>query len=458
MVIKEYIFCVEEADLETVKSLNILRSDLKVLSVKSFKSEIADIKDSYGIIIFLMNFIDLRLFRELKPELRKNHKIIVISNLDDQDYQTTSLGFPVSLQQRNPHILSQILYILRENTFILTAEYTRTYIINELKDFYECITGSSGNSEKINPNKKLESLTIYETLERLTASYQSDFKEINFNELMERFFSTLEPLIANKYKIRKNIYQYGIIRCNASLINKALTVFFIKLAQFKPGFNEFSFSSSLYPGIPGIQESVLNLRISAGKMIGSQKMYDMMHFYNSNEADLYLADFIISLHDGQVILKKYYDESVSLDILIPSLTAHQEIIKKTEKIKKVNEPKLHKILLVDDEEIIRELILDVLPSNKYKVYTAANGKEGLKIFKQLSGEIDLVILDVVMPEMDGSELFDAIRKIRKDVKVIVTSGYSKASVRDRLALSDVNAFFPKPFIIDDLIALLNKLL
>ena len=113
------------------------------------------------------------------------------------------------------------------------------------------------------------------------------------------------------------------------------------------------------------------------------------------------------------------------------------------------------ILIVDDEAIIRDLVSDVLKENDYDILTAANGEEGLEIYKKNQQIIDLIILDIIMPGISGGELFKLIREINPDMKIIITSGYSKQKVTKTIMASGANGFLPKPFNINKLLELVN---
>lgn len=80
--------------------------------------------------------------------------------------------------------------------------------------------------------------------------------------------------------------------------------------------------------------------------------------------------------------------------------------------------------MVDDEEFLRILLADLLGELGHEVIQAGNGVEALKIYKNMKDEIDLVILDIIMPFMDGFDVFKELKQIKSDVKVIFTSGFS----------------------------------
>ncbi len=89
------------------------------------------------------------------------------------------------------------------------------------------------------------------------------------------------------------------------------------------------------------------------------------------------------------------------------------------------------ILLAEDEEALRELAETVLGQAGYRVITARNGKEALEKFKQHQGVIDLILLDVVMPELNGQEVYQAVQMIQPDVKALFISGYTANILRDK---------------------------
>jgi two-component system cell cycle sensor histidine kinase/response regulator CckA len=108
-----------------------------------------------------------------------------------------------------------------------------------------------------------------------------------------------------------------------------------------------------------------------------------------------------------------------------------------------------RILVIDDEKNILELISDVLESAGYEVYVAENGRKGIEVFKQFSNDIDLVVLDIVMPEVGGVECFHEIRSIRADIKILLTSGYNKSEINEELIRDGIQAYLPKPFNLTD---------
>lgn len=103
------------------------------------------------------------------------------------------------------------------------------------------------------------------------------------------------------------------------------------------------------------------------------------------------------------------------------------------------------ILIVDDEELIRNMVADSLRGMGYKVALCKNGKEAFEYYKKSWKKIDLVLLDMIMPEMGGKETFLAMRKINPEVKVLLSSGYSVDCDAQEILDKGAVGFMGKPF-------------
>ena len=103
------------------------------------------------------------------------------------------------------------------------------------------------------------------------------------------------------------------------------------------------------------------------------------------------------------------------------------------------------ILVVDDEPSVLKVVRRMMEKFGYSVMTASDGREGLETFKKKSNEIILVLLDMTMPHLSGEELFREIKKIRKDVPVILTSGFNEQDATNRFAGKGLAGFIQKPF-------------
>jgi PAS domain S-box-containing protein len=103
------------------------------------------------------------------------------------------------------------------------------------------------------------------------------------------------------------------------------------------------------------------------------------------------------------------------------------------------------IMLVDDEEMVAEVGQKMLQKLGYRVILAQSGQKAIQIFEKLHSRIDLVILDMIMPEMGGSETFDHLKAIGPDIKVLLSSGYAIDGQASQIMERGCNGFIQKPF-------------
>jgi two-component system cell cycle sensor histidine kinase/response regulator CckA len=118
------------------------------------------------------------------------------------------------------------------------------------------------------------------------------------------------------------------------------------------------------------------------------------------------------------------------------------------------------ILLVEDEDMLRGLIRELLEIKGYGVLEASQGLEALEVLRHKGEPVDLVLTDVVMPHMSGSELVERLRKDQPSLKVIFMSGYTganNAAIHKSLEMPGV-AFLQKPFRLNALISQVEELL
>jgi CheY-like chemotaxis protein len=103
------------------------------------------------------------------------------------------------------------------------------------------------------------------------------------------------------------------------------------------------------------------------------------------------------------------------------------------------------LLLVDDEEAIRHIGQELLEDMGYKVLLAKDGKEAVVIYEKKRDEIDIVLLDIMMPNMGGSEAYDRLKAMNPKVKVLLWSGANVDGLAADMLKRGCNGFIHKPF-------------
>lgn len=136
--------------------------------------------------------------------------------------------------------------------------------------------------------------------------------------------------------------------------------------------------------------------------------------------------------------------SSKIDMIIEEKLQNEKMIPKT-------------VLLVEDEEQVRDLLSSALEMQDFKVLTAENGRQGLDVYKKYQNEIDIIISDLIMPDMSGEEMVNAIRQADKAVKVLFMSGYTADMIAEKGILKPHTHFIQKPFKLKKLFIKINKI-
>jgi CheY-like chemotaxis protein len=156
---------------------------------------------------------------------------------------------------------------------------------------------------------------------------------------------------------------------------------------------------------------------------------------------------IVKNHEGFINVFSKKGQGTKFEIYLPaSGKAVPPAKKASEKFVKGRET----VLLVDDEDMIIDVGTRMLKKLGYQVFIARDGKEAVEIFKKHPQEIDLVVLDMIMPKMGGGETYDRIKKIKPDVKVLLSSGFSINGQASEILNRGCNGFIQKPFNLQNL--------
>lgn len=165
---------------------------------------------------------------------------------------------------------------------------------------------------------------------------------------------------------------------------------------------------------------------------------------------------IVTQHEGYIDVKSKVGEGTTFAIYIPSLPAAML----SGIIPEISEPgkgQMETILVVEDDLAMREALVEMLEMMNYQVLNASNGQAALKIFAQ-EPNIDLVLSDLVMPEMGGVALHGELKKHYPDVKMVVMTGYPLAEGGKDLLEQGIVAWLQKPLDTDTLARTMRKVL
>ncbi len=152
---------------------------------------------------------------------------------------------------------------------------------------------------------------------------------------------------------------------------------------------------------------------------------------------------IVKHHGGHITCYSEPGEGTVFKIYFPAVISHEEREETTERV--MPRGGSETILVVDDEEHVRDLSARILKKAGYKVITASNGKEALDVYKQRGREIALIVLDLIMPRMGGKQCFEGLLSLDPDVKVLIASGFSANGPTEDAIAAGAKGFVSKPY-------------
>jgi two-component system cell cycle sensor histidine kinase/response regulator CckA len=156
---------------------------------------------------------------------------------------------------------------------------------------------------------------------------------------------------------------------------------------------------------------------------------------------------IVKNHEGFINVYSKKGQGARFEINLP---ASGKVVSNKEKAREEFVKGKETVLLVDDEDMIIDVAQRMLNKLGYKVFTARDGKEAVDIFRKYKDEIDVIVLDMIMPKMSGGEAFDRIKEIKPEIKVLLSSGYSINGQASEILNRGCNGFIQKPFNLQNL--------
>jgi len=152
---------------------------------------------------------------------------------------------------------------------------------------------------------------------------------------------------------------------------------------------------------------------------------------------------IIKQHEGHINVYSEPGKGTAFRIYLPLIEAQAEEIRHEEGIPS-NLAGTETVLLAEDETAVRELTRHLLEDNGYQVITATNGQDAIEQFKENEQSIQLLLLDVIMPNKNGREAYEEIKQIRPDIRVLFMSGYPADIIHKQGIIEKGFAYIEKP--------------
>ena len=292
----------------------------------------------------------------------------------------------------------------------------------------------------------------------------------NLNDLVKRssdMFGQTKRQIKIYTKFQKDIWT---VEVDVGQIEQVLLNLYINAWQAMPGGGKLYLETQnitldenyvrpfkVKPG-PYVKISVTDTGVGMDE-ITKQRIFEP--FFTTKEGNrgtglgLASAYGIIKNHGGIITVYSEKGRGTTFNIYLPA--SEKEAIKQeklAEGVLKGGET----ILFVDDEEMIIKTGKELLETLGYEVLIAKSGKEVIEIYREKNEQIDMVILDTVMPDIGGREIYHMLKKINPDIKVLLSSGYSINDEVEEMLARGCDGFIQKPFFLKELARKIREIL
>jgi len=268
-------------------------------------------------------------------------------------------------------------------------------------------------------------------------------------------------LVEARYKditVSKHLYEgFPPTRGDEVEMQNALLNLFINAIDAMNGAGQLSVTTEHRHSQDGRGFAVIEIRDSGPGINEELKKRIFEPYFSTKTKDnnvgmgLYLVRKTISNHGGIIEVDSEEGKGTAFIVYLPLDISRKENKVSEESVTNNRIKAESRILVVDDEDVIREFLKGVLTVAGAQVIEARNGIEAINIFKESYHALDLVILDMIMPGIKGNEVLKELRKISKDIKIIIASGFMSERQRQSLKEHNVDAFLDKPFRDKDLI-------
>lgn len=167
---------------------------------------------------------------------------------------------------------------------------------------------------------------------------------------------------------------------------------------------------------------------------------------------------IVAQHEGFIHVESEAEKGTVFNVFFPQSVFLPDSESPKDEAEILENPIHGTILVVEDNTMVLELVRSVIGRYGFDIYTATDGKDCLEKIRMWDTKIDLLLTDVIMPDMNGKELYEEVRKIYPEIDVIFMSGYSDGAIGEEGVLKEGENFIQKPFTVVELIKKIRQVL
>ena len=380
-----------------------------------------------------LNFLrDITLQRKLEHQLQISQKMEAVGTLAGgiaHDFNNLLMG----IQGRTSLML---LETERVHPFYEHLKETENYVMRAAELTRQLLGFARGGKYEVKPTD------LNELVHQSIRMFGRTKKEVSIKAKYQEHLKTVEVDRSQIDQVLLNIYvnawqampEGGILYVQTH--NVDLDENFVSAYGVRPG--KYAAISITDTGI-GMDEQI------------AKRVFDP--FFTTKEKDrgtglgLASAYGIIKNHDGIITVESTKGQGAAFSVYLPA--SDKDIIEE-----KLNEQEIltgsETVLLVDDEELILDVGVQMLKKMGYRVLTATHGDQAIEIYSRNKEPIAIVILDLVMPQISGGEIYDRLKAIDSNVKVLLSSGYSVDGQATEILNRGCDGFIQKPFRLDEL--------
>lgn len=302
---------------------------------------------------------------------------------------------------------------------------------------------------------------------------ETNLRPLDLNNSVTEIRKMLERTIPKMIKIELNLAEdLKTVNADPTQIDQILMNLSVNARDAMPDGGILKFETAniqvderLFQGVSGLQPGwhVMLSVSDTGSGIDTDHIEHIFEpFFTTKDVNqgtglgLAIVHSVVQNHGGHVTCESRLGIGTTFKIFLPSFVCYEVGENSPRAFDQLGGSET--ILVVDDDPMIRDLSLRILTRVGYKVLEASNGFEAINIYQGSPNSIDLVLLDLIMPQMGGKSCLDKLLEIKKDVKVIIATGYSSESEASLISPDLVKGFVNKPFEMNELMRVVRKAL
>ncbi len=431
-----------------------------ILNFGEVKNKKIQIKLNNSQLTFLADFSaiydDDWMIEEFKGVL---HDITELKMLERQLFQAQKLESIGTLAGGIAHDFNNIITAILGYASVMKSK------LNKDEPFYQYLDIIETSAER--------AANLTSKLLTFSRSEKTEEKLVDINKVVKDTVVLLKETIGKKVDMRVNLSpQKLIVKGDESQIHQIVMNLCVNARDAMPEGGILTISTWMKELSSLVKNGTLNFESKGYAVISVEdtgigmddtilkRIYDP--FFTTKDKDkgtglgLSVVYGIVRNHNGIIEVQSEPNVGTRFDIYLPLVKGYikEEVHQQKEFIEGFGET----ILIIDDEEHVRGLLKDVFESKGYNTLVAADGMEGVELYKKNYTTISLVLIDMVMPKMDGIETYREMKNINKNLKAIVATGFSSESKIKEIQECGIKYFIKKPFDIEELLSLVRNVI